>query len=80
MKNRTLQCRIQRLKIQTMIEISKNVGSHSLTLFEKGIDVERAGSVLHVPKCAKLVATITILLFLHRRSSCVSRGSELFFF
>ena len=63
MKTRALQCEIQRLKIQTMIEISKNIVSPSVTLFEKGTHVERAGSVLYVHKCAKMVATITKLPF-----------------
>ena len=58
MKIRTLQCEIQRLKIQTIIEISKNIVSPSVTLFEKGTHVEGAGSVLYVHKCAKMVATI----------------------
>ena len=58
MKIRTLQCEIQ-LRIQTMIEISKKIVSPSITLFEKGIHVERAESVLYVQKCAKMVATIT---------------------
>ena len=31
-----LQCEIQRLKIKTMIEISENIVSPSVTLFEKG--------------------------------------------
>ena len=61
MKIRTLQCEIQRLKIQTMIEISKNTVSPSVTLFEKRTHVERAGSVLYVHKCAKMVARITEL-------------------
>ena len=59
MKIRTLQCEIQRLKIQTMIEISKNIVSPSVTLFENGTHVERAGSVLYVHKLARMVATIT---------------------
>ena len=63
MKIRTLQCDIQRLKIQTLIGISKNIVSASVTLFEKGTHVERAGSVLYVHKCAKMVATITKLPF-----------------
>ena len=63
MKIRTLQCKIQRLKIQTMIEISKNIISPSVTLLEKGTHIERAGSVLFVHKCSKMVATITKLLF-----------------
>ena len=63
MKIRTLQCEIQRLRIQTMIEISKNVVSPSVTLFEPGTHVERTGSVLYVHKCAKMVATITKLTF-----------------
>ena len=45
MKIRTLQWKVQRLKIQTMIEISKHSVSSSVTLFEKGTHVERAGSV-----------------------------------
>ena len=46
-----------------MIEISKNIVSPSVTFFEKGTHVERAGSVLYVHKCANLVATVTKLLF-----------------
>ena len=46
-----------------MIEKSKNIVSPSVTLFEKGTDVKKAGSVLHVHKCAKMVATITKLPF-----------------
>ena len=42
-----------------MIEISKNVVSPSVTLLEKRTHVKRAGSVLYVHKCAKMVATIT---------------------
>ena len=63
MKIRMLQCEIQRLKIQTMIEISKNIVSPSVTLFEKGTHVERAGCVLYVHKCAKMVASISKLPF-----------------
>ena len=48
MKIRTLQCEIQQLKIQTMIEISKIFVSLSVKLFDKGTRVERAGSVLYV--------------------------------
>ena len=59
MKIRTLQCEIQRLKIQTMIEILKNIVSPSITLFKKGTHVEREESVLYVHKYAKMVATIT---------------------
>ena len=62
MKIKTLQCEIQSLKIQT-VEISKNIVSPSVTLFEKGTHVERAGSVLYVHKYAKMVATITKLPF-----------------
>ena len=40
-----------------MIEISKNIVSPSVTIFEKETHVERAGSVLYVHKCAKKVAT-----------------------
>ena len=46
-----------------MTEILENVVSSSVTLFKKGTHVERTGSVLYVPKCAKMVATITKLLF-----------------
>ena len=59
MKFRRLQCEIQRLKIQTMNEISKHTVSSSVTFFETGTHVERAGSVLYVHKCAKTVATKT---------------------
>ena len=52
MKIGTLQCEIQQLKIQTMIDISKNIVNPSVTLFEKGNHVERAGYVLYVHKCA----------------------------
>ena len=48
---------------KTMIEISKNIVSPSVTLYEKRTHVERAGSVLYVHKCAKMVATITKLPF-----------------
>ena len=54
---------MQQLKIQTMIEISKNVVNPSVTLFEKKSHVERAESVLYVHKCAKLVETITKVPF-----------------
>ena len=47
MKIRTLQFEIQRSTFQTMNEISKNIVSPSVTLFEKGTHVERAGSVLN---------------------------------
>ena len=63
MKIRTLQCEFQQLKIQTMIELSKNIVSPSVKLLEKATHVERAGSVLYVHKRAKMVATITKLLF-----------------
>ena len=63
MEIRTLQCETQRLRTQTTIEISKSSVSPSVTLFQKGTYVERAGSVLYVHKCAKVVATITKLLF-----------------
>ena len=63
MKIRTLQCEIQRLKIQTMIETSKNIVSPWVTHFEKGTHVERAGSVLYDHKCAKMLATIPKLPF-----------------
>ena len=41
----------------------ENIVSPSVTLFERGPHVERAGSVSYVHKCAKMVATITKLLF-----------------
>ena len=63
MKIRTLQCEIQRLRIQTMVEISKNVLSPSVTLFEQGAHVERTGSISYVHKCAKMVARVTKLTF-----------------
>ena len=37
--------------------------SPTVTLFEPGTHVERAGSVLYVHKCAKMVATISKLTF-----------------
>ena len=46
-----------------MIEKSKNLVSPSVTLLKEGTHVERAGSVLYVLKCAKMVATITKLRF-----------------
>ena len=42
---RALQCEVQRLKFQTMFETSKNVLRPSVTLFESGIQHERAGLV-----------------------------------
>ena len=42
MKTRTLLCEIQRLKIQTIIELPKNIASPSLALFDKGTYVEGA--------------------------------------
>ena len=44
-----------------MTEISKNVVSPSVTLFEKGTHVERSGSVSFVHKCALTLATMTEL-------------------
>ena len=76
----TLQSESQRLKIQTMIEISKNIFSPSVTLFEKRTHGEGAGSVLHFHKCAKMVTTISNLPFWRRRRSCVSSALELFFY
>ena len=70
MKFRTLQCEIQRLKIQIMIEISKNIVSSSVKLFEKGTHVERAGSVSIFHKCAKMVATITKFFFAQKKFLC----------
>ena len=61
MKIRTLQFEIQRLKNQTMIDLSKNFVSPSELLFKKVTHVERAGSVLYVHKCSKMIATITKL-------------------
>ena len=78
MKIRMLQCEIQRLKIQTMIEISKNIVSPSVTLFEKGIHVERAGSVLYAHKCAKIVATITKLPFCTEEVPVLVEGQNFF--
>ena len=63
MKIGTLQCDIQRLRVQTRIETLENIVSPSVTLFKKGTHVERARSVLSVDKCAKMVATITKLPF-----------------
>ena len=63
MKIRTLQCEIQQLRTQTKIEISTKVVSPSEKLFEPGTHVERAGSVLYVHKCAKMVGAITKLTF-----------------
>ena len=76
---RTLQYEIQRLKIQTMIEISKNIVSPSVTLFEKGTHFERAGSVLYVHKCAKMVdmvATITKLPFCTKEVPVLVEGQN----
>ena len=63
MKFRTLQGESQRLKIQTIIEISKNIFSPSVTLFEKRTHGEGAESVLYFHECAKMVATISNLPF-----------------
>ena len=79
MKTRTLQCEIQWLQIPKMIEISKNVVSPSITIFQKRIHVERIGYVLYVHKCAKIEATLTKLPYC-RKISCVNRGSQLFFY
>ena len=79
MKIRMLQSEIQRLKIQTMIEISENLISPSVTLFEKGSHNERTGSVSYPHKCAKMVATKKNFI-LHRINFCFSIGSELFFY
>ena len=61
MKIRTLQCKIQQLKIQKIIELSKNLVSPSVMLLQKGTHVEKTGSVLFVHKCALAVATMTKL-------------------
>ena len=61
MKIGTLQYDMQRLKIQSMIGLSEN--HPSLTLLEKEALVERACSVLHVHKCAKIAKTVTQFLF-----------------
>ena len=64
MQIRTLQCKIQRLKNQTLIEkYQKSIVSPSVTLFEKGIHIERAGSDLYLHKNVKMVATTTKLHF-----------------
>ena len=63
MKIKTLLFEIQRSKIQTKIEMSKKVLSPSVTLMEKGTHFERAGSVLYIQKCAKMMAKLTKLLF-----------------
>ena len=63
MKIGTLQCEIPRLKIQTTIGISKSVVSPSLTPFETESQTERTGSLLCDHKCAKMVATISMLPF-----------------
>ena len=76
MKIRTLQCEIQQLKIQTSIELSKNIVGPSVTLFEKGTHVERAGSVLYVHKCAKMVATITKLPFCTEEVPVIVEGQN----
>ena len=49
------------MKIQTMTEKSQNIVSPSVTLFEKKTQVEKAGFVLYICKCAKMVATTTKL-------------------
>ena len=54
-----MQCEIQRLKIQAMIKLPKNIVTLSVTLSEKRTHVERAGTVLHVHKCVKIIATLT---------------------
>ena len=74
---RTLPCEIQRLKFQTMIEISKNIVSPLVKLFAKGTHVERAGSVVYVHKCAKMVATITKLLFCTEEVPVLVEGQNL---
>ena len=50
MKIGTLQNENQQLKFQTMIEILEDIVHPSVTLFEKGAHVERAGYVLFVHK------------------------------
>ena len=47
-------------EIQTMIEISKNIVSPSVKLFEKRTHVKRAGSVFYVHKCSNMVASRSI--------------------
>ena len=76
MKIRTLQCEIQQLKIQTTIELSKKIVSPSVTHFEKGTHVERAGSVLYFHKCAKMVATITKLPFCTEEVPVIVEGQN----
>ena len=53
-----------------MIEISENIVGPSVTLFEKGNHVERAGSLLYVHICAKMVATINKLPFSTEKFLC----------
>ena len=60
---RTLHSEFQRLKIETMIEISINTLSSAETLFEKRNHIERAVSVSYVHKCAKMLVRISKLPF-----------------
>ena len=76
MKIRTLQCEIQRLKIQTMVEISKNSVSPSVTLFEKETHFDGAGSVFNVHKCAKMVASITKIPFCTEEVPVIVEGQN----
>ena len=76
MKTRMLQCEIQRLRIQTMIEISKNVVSPSVTLFKPRTHVERAGSVLYVHKTTKIVTTTTKLIFCTEKVPVLLQGQN----
>ena len=60
-----------------MIEISKkSIVCPSVTLFEKGTHVKRAGSVLYVHKCAKMVATKTKIPFCTEEVSVLVEGQN----
>ena len=62
-----------------MIEISENIVSPSVTFFEEGTHVERAGSVLYVHKCSKMVATITKLPFCTEEVPVIVKGQNFSF-
>ena len=51
------------MKIQTQVEISKNIVSPPGNLLEKGTHVERAEFVLHVHICAEMIAKIPKFTF-----------------
>ena len=56
---RKRQCQMNQLKSQTLIEVSSNDLSPSVTLLELKTYVESAGSVLKVYKNSRSEATIT---------------------